>query len=350
MLENTKRKIVIVIIILLILSGLYYLYLKYDSMSNWNVLPRKYMDEYLTAVYGDEFIFVSQNYHYATDYHIWTLTYKDKNETIFNHYYYIDTPENLKWFSNVKDYGIVWDTYAASIINAEFEDMYQEISYDRRIIPPEEGLPWSHFNLQINNEEELKRTSKYLSAIYQRLYEITETPKGISLVCDIFRDDELIAIVDPNKISEDIGSSLDEKAFYEYLKSSISYHEKITPKTWCGNYEFSEQFNAENGLMMVMEYAINIYKKDNQYLADIEIVGQNTWIHVQADVFGNAEWISFRFLREMENNMTKIDHSETGTLFNLKRADNQIYTDWEDIQPMLKENQASWSICFNKID
>lgn len=119
-----------------------------------------------------------------------------------------------------------------------------------------------------------------------------------------------------------------------------------TLEKWVGTYEFSEQSNAEDGMFMVMDYAIKIYKEDNRYWADLEIIGQTTWVNVQTEIYGDEEWISFVFSKELPNNMSEMD--ESVVLFSFRKAESEIYTYWGDIQPMLYENQHSGRIYFSK--
>ena len=187
---KNKFAIIAIAAILLIPAGIIIvLNLKFNSMTAMNVIPPKQMDGYE-----------------------------------FEQYYYINTPETQRSFSEVADYVAIWDTYAAEKIKMDFAEMgiadiYEDVAYDEMTILPEEGCPYCHFNFRIDNEEKLKKTARCLSAIYQRLYEITDTPTGRTLICEIYSGDEILSFIDPNDLAEDIGSALNEYAFYQYLKS-----------------------------------------------------------------------------------------------------------------------------------
>lgn len=187
---KNKFAIIAIAAILLIPAGIIIvLNLKFNSMTAMNVIPPKQMDGYE-----------------------------------FEQYYYINTPETQRSFSEVADYAAIWDTYAAEKIKMDFAEMgiadiYEDVAYDEMTILPEEGCPYCHFNFRIDNEEKLKKTARCLSAIYQRLYEITDTPTGRTLICEIYSGDEILSFIDPNDLAEDIGSALNEYAFYQYLKS-----------------------------------------------------------------------------------------------------------------------------------
>ena len=187
---KNKFAIIAIAAILLIPAGIIIvLNLKFNSMTAMNVIPPKQMDGYE-----------------------------------FEQYYYINTPETQRSFSEVADYAAIWDTYAAEKIKMDFAEMgiadiYEDVAYDEMTILPEEGCLYCHFNFRIDNEEKLKKTARCLSAIYQRLYEITDTPTGRTLICEIYSGDEILSFIDPNDLAEDIGSALNEYAFYQYLKS-----------------------------------------------------------------------------------------------------------------------------------
>ena len=222
---KNKFAIIVIAAILLIPTGIIIvLDLKFNSMTAMNVIPPKQMDGYMLRVYGEGFTYLSQTHHYATNYHIWTLTYRDPDGYEFKQYYYINTPEKQRSFSDVADYAAIWDTYAAEKIKAgfaemEIADIYEDVVYDENLILPEEGCPYRHFSFHVDNEEEMGKTAKCLSAIYQRLYEITDAPTGRTLICGIYSDGEPIMRIDPNNLSEDIGPVLSERAFHRYLES-----------------------------------------------------------------------------------------------------------------------------------
>lgn len=222
---KNKFAIIVIAAILLIPTGIIIvLDLKFNSMTAMNVIPPKQMDRYMLRVYGEGFTYLSQTHHYATNYHIWTLTYRDPDGYEFKQYYYINTPEMQRSFSDVADYAAIWDTYAAEKIKAgfaemEIADIYEDVVYDENLILPEEGCPYRHFSFHVDNEEEMGKTAKCLSAIYQRLYEITDTPTGRTLICEIYSGDEILCFIDPNDLSEDIGPVLSEQAFHRYLES-----------------------------------------------------------------------------------------------------------------------------------
>ena len=222
---KNKFAIIVIAAILLIPAGIIIvLDLKFNSMTAMNVIPPKQMDRYMLRVYGEGFTYLSQTHHYATNYHIWTLTYRDPDGYEFKQYYYINTPEMQRSFSDVADYAAIWDTYAAEKIKAgfaemEIADIYEDVVYDENLILPEEGCPYRHFSFHVDNEEEMGKTAKCLSAIYQRIYEITDTPTGRTLICEIYSGDEILCFIDSNDLSEDIGPVLSEQAFHRYLES-----------------------------------------------------------------------------------------------------------------------------------
>lgn len=222
---KNKFAIIVIAAILLIPAGIIIvLDLKFNSMTAMNVIPPKQMDRYMLRVYGEGFTYLSQTHHYATNYHIWTLTYRDPDGYEFKQYYYINTPEKQRSFSDVADYAAIWDTYAAEKIKAgfaemEIADIYEDVVYDENLILPEEGCPYRHFSFHVDNEEEMGKTAKCLSAIYQRIYEITDTPTGRTLICEIYSGDEILCFIDSNDLSEDIGPVLSEQAFHRYLES-----------------------------------------------------------------------------------------------------------------------------------
>lgn len=62
---------------------------------------------------------------------------------------------------------------------------------------------------------------------------------------------------------------------------------------WEGTYTFFEDYKADDGFYMFMEYNLCVYGKEGKYYADLAMDGQTTAKHLQAQVYGDEEWASF---------------------------------------------------------
>lgn len=133
---------------------------------------------------------------------------------------------------------------------------------------------------------------------------------------------------------------------YKHCKNKLLPAEDDLIK-WLGEYTFSEYFSEPDYAPMVMDYNISIYNKEGMYYADIEIVGQTTWIHVQSTVYGDAEWISLIYYQDLPNNKTSNIEDNT-VLISFRNNDVDIYTYWGEIVPMLIGNEESGKAYFSK--
>lgn len=133
---------------------------------------------------------------------------------------------------------------------------------------------------------------------------------------------------------------------YKCYKNPQTHEDDLI--TWLGEYTFNENFSDPNYAPMVMDYNIKIYNEGGIYYADLEIVGQTTWIHVKANVYGDAEWISLVNYQELPDNMT-FNAKSNVVMISFRKKNENIYTYWGEIEPMLIENAESGKNYFVKI-
>lgn len=117
--------------------------------------------------------------------------------------------------------------------------------------------------------------------------------------------------------------------------------------SWIGVYEFSESANEPEGPFMIMNYEIKIYKEE-YYYADIIIDGQTTLARAKAEIYGNEEWISLTFLEYLPENIIGIYAKKNDVLISFRKDNQEIYTYWGKIEPMLYDNEESGKIYFQK--
>lgn len=120
--------------------------------------------------------------------------------------------------------------------------------------------------------------------------------------------------------------------------------------TWVGNYSYSEATDEElDESSIFMNYHITVYKEANEYWAVVEIFGQTTMESIKARVFGCEDWISLSFAEYTSDNITGLGYEANDVLISLKREDDEIYTFWGKIEPMLYLDTKSGEICFVQV-
>ena len=115
--------------------------------------------------------------------------------------------------------------------------------------------------------------------------------------------------------------------------------------SWIGNYEFGE-FCPPN---MVMAYSITIYKEIEDYYANIYIDGFQTLTRIKAKVIGNEKTIKFVFDEYLPENMWGF-YKKDDVLLVFDRENSVVYTHWEELKPMLPENEAPNKVYFVKTE
>lgn len=119
--------------------------------------------------------------------------------------------------------------------------------------------------------------------------------------------------------------------------------------SWIGTYTFDEVYAEEGYAPMFMDYDVKIYKEDEQYYADVVINGHMTAIDVKAQVYGDDEWISLVLREYNSDHITGLSYMENTIMFSMRREEEQIYTYWGVLTPLLLENSESGKIYFEKI-
>ena len=154
--------------------------------------------------------------------------------------------------------------------------------------------------------------------------------------------------------TKDTRTTLDKEntSINETVTSEIAAPKQDDLNSWKGTYSFFEDYKADTGLYMFMEYNLNVYQEnDGAYYADLMIDGQTTAIYLQAKVYGDEEWISLVYNKELEGNMFHRDkNEENSVLFSMRKEGDVIYTYWGDITAQLYDsNQISGKVYWEKI-
>lgn len=113
--------------------------------------------------------------------------------------------------------------------------------------------------------------------------------------------------------------------------------------SWIGEYGFNE-FAPPNQNMF---YSISIDKNKNDYYADISIFGFQTNIRIQAKIVGDENFINLLFNKYLPDNVYE-PYEKGDVLLSFKKSDEEIYTYWGEIRPMIKKNYKSGEIYFLK--
>ena len=119
---------------------------------------------------------------------------------------------------------------------------------------------------------------------------------------------------------------------------------------WVGEYKFFESASEPNGPIIMMNYEIEIYKKDDNYYAEIAIDGQTTLVRAKAKVEGNEDFIKLSFLQYLPNHRVGLCSEINDLLISFKKENEDIYTYWGEIGPMLYKNEESGNVYFEKVE
>lgn len=130
----------------------------------------------------------------------------------------------------------------------------------------------------------------------------------------------------------------------------ISCSDNQNLNDWIGKYYYEEQpETALADYSMVMSWSIEIEKVEREYLATIEVNGQQTYMIIKAIVKGTENNVSLIFEKGIDgfgyDNLKRGDN-----LLVLKKVDNQIMTIWEKLTPRLKEEFVNECTCFQRLE
>ena len=118
-------------------------------------------------------------------------------------------------------------------------------------------------------------------------------------------------------------------------------------KGWVGDYAFFDDFQVPDGPYMMLDYKLTIYEEAGEYYADMDACGQTTNAHLRAKVYGNDEWISLVFDKELEGNHLK--PKDDTLLMSFRKDKTDIYTYWAFYEPLVGEPDVG-GVYFSKID
>ena len=118
-------------------------------------------------------------------------------------------------------------------------------------------------------------------------------------------------------------------------------------KGWVGDYAFFDDFQVPDGPCMTLDYKLTIYEEAGKYYADMDAYGWMTDDHLRAKVYGNDEWISLVFDKELEGNHLK--PKDDTLLMSFRKDKTDIYTYWAHYKPLVG-NPNVGSVCFSKTD
>lgn len=122
--------------------------------------------------------------------------------------------------------------------------------------------------------------------------------------------------------------------------------EQASLDVWVRRYIFEEAYAEPEQAPLVMNYSIEIYKENEEYLANVEIVGQTTMVAAKAKVCGDAEQIDLIFQEYNDENVTELSCESGEKLLSLRQWLGKLYTYWGVIEPMLEENEQTGGVCF----
>lgn len=132
--------------------------------------------------------------------------------------------------------------------------------------------------------------------------------------------------------------SIDENSTEKYDND-----DKNIMDSWIGEYGFNE-FAPPNQNMF---YSISIDKNKNDYYADITIFGFQTNIRVRAKIVGDENFIKLLFNKYLPDNVYE-PYEKGDVLLSFKKSNEEIYTYWGEIRPMITKNYKSGEIYFLK--
>lgn len=117
---------------------------------------------------------------------------------------------------------------------------------------------------------------------------------------------------------------------------------------WIGDYQYDEKpTKAIAGYSMVMSWIIKIKKDKDDYIAIIEINGQQTYMIIEAYIKGDNNKINFFYYKGIDR--SGFDDLKTNDhLFELRLINNQIITTWDKLTPRLLIDYKNEGICFIK--
>lgn len=128
-------------------------------------------------------------------------------------------------------------------------------------------------------------------------------------------------------------------------KNNITNNETTNKgiELWLGNYGFYEFIYPDKNML----YDINIYEENSEYYAKISIDGWMTSRRLQAKVIGDESEISLAFDKYLEDNDYEL-YKKGDVLLKFKKEGDIIYTYWDELKPMLEENEKSGKVYFEK--
>lgn len=115
---------------------------------------------------------------------------------------------------------------------------------------------------------------------------------------------------------------------------------------WVGEYEFEE--STSGSPPMGMAYEIEIYEEEGRYFAEIEKMGQTTMASAKAEVDGDENEISLLFKEYLPDHVIGLKCDKGDVVLRFVRQNEELYTYWEKMQPLLYENEESGRIYFVK--
>lgn len=139
--------------------------------------------------------------------------------------------------------------------------------------------------------------------------------------------------------------------YEKYASMEEKQNIELWMEHWKGEYRFHECLGtAQEASAKFRDYLIRIYREGDQYYADISICGPDTKVSVKAAVYRiPEEYIAFFFLEYLPDHMTgTFSDADDHALLLLRQMGDEVYTYWEDITPMLEENEKPGIICFRR--
>jgi hypothetical protein len=133
-----------------------------------------------------------------------------------------------------------------------------------------------------------------------------------------------------------------------FVASSCAFKKSpYSLKSWQGKYFYEEEpIKAIAGYYMVMQWELNIHEDADKCIANLEVIGQQTYIKLQGEIVGDEKEISILYSRNIDGSSENLQHGDT--LFKLNREGKELITKWAVLNPRLPENPEKNCHCFRQ--
>ena len=115
---------------------------------------------------------------------------------------------------------------------------------------------------------------------------------------------------------------------------------------WTGKYSYEEEpIKAIAGYYMAMGWTLSINKKNDTCQGVLEVIGQQTYIKLLADISGDENFIALTYNKLIDGSDENLKRGDT--LFFLLKNDGKMKTKWMSLEPRLTDNPPKECNCFD---